>query len=61
MNQENQMNIVVKEFNKFNKKTLLLKTRMREHVKKQQRMLSNCSQIGGVHPVHPGKVLLPSG
>jgi len=31
MNRENQMNIVVKEFNKFNKKTLLLKTRMPEN------------------------------
>jgi len=33
MNQENQMNIVVKEFNKFNKKTLLSKTRMPENVR----------------------------
>jgi len=33
MDQENQMNIVVKEFNKFNKKTLLSKTRMPENVR----------------------------
>jgi len=33
MNQEYQMNIVVKEFNKFNKKTLLSKTRMPENVR----------------------------
>jgi len=33
MNQENQTNIVVKEFNKFNKKTLLSKTRMTENVR----------------------------
>jgi len=33
MNQENQMNVAVKEFNKFNKKTLLLKTRMPENVR----------------------------
>jgi len=33
MNQENQMNIVIKEFNKFNKKALLSKTRMPENVR----------------------------
>jgi len=33
MNQENQIIIVIKEINKFNKKTLLSKTRMPENVK----------------------------
>jgi len=33
MNQENQMNIVIKEFNKFNKNTLLSKTRMPKNVR----------------------------
>jgi len=33
MNQENQMNIVIKDFNKFNKKTLLSKTKMPENVR----------------------------
>jgi len=33
MNQENQMNIVIKELNKFNKKTLQSKTRMAENVR----------------------------
>jgi len=33
MNQENQVNSVIKEFNKFNKKTLLSKTRMHENVR----------------------------
>jgi len=33
MNRENQMNIVIKEFNKFNKNTLLSKTRMPENVR----------------------------
>jgi len=33
MNQENQMNIVIKEFNKFNKNTLLSKKRMPESVR----------------------------
>jgi len=33
MIQENQMNIVIKEFNNFNKKTLLSKTRMSERVR----------------------------
>jgi len=32
MNQENQMNIVIKEFNRFNIKTLLSKTRIPENV-----------------------------
>jgi len=35
MNQENQMNIVIKEFNKFNKETLLSKTRLSENVRFQ--------------------------
>jgi len=33
MNQENQMNIVIKEYNKCNIKTLLSKTRMPENVR----------------------------
>jgi len=33
MNQENQMNIVIKDLNKFNKKTLQSKTRMAENVR----------------------------
>jgi len=33
MNQENQMNIIIKEFNKFNKMTLLSKTRMPQNVR----------------------------
>jgi len=33
MNQENLMNIVIKEVKKFNKKTLLSKTKMPENVR----------------------------
>jgi len=33
MNQENPMNILIKEFNTFNKQTLLSKTRMPENVR----------------------------
>jgi len=33
MNQENQMNIVIKELKKINKKTLLSKTRLPENVR----------------------------
>jgi len=33
MNKENPMNIVIKDFNKFSKKTLLSKTRMPENVR----------------------------
>jgi len=69
MNQENQMNIVIKEFNKFNKKTLLSKTRMRvfKIPNPQGGAQSNkvwriyCSRVGGANPVHAEKVHLSSG
>jgi len=63
------MNIVIKEFNKFHKKTLLLKTRMPENVGSadpQGEAQNNkgwriyCSRVGGAHSVHAGKVHLSS-
>jgi len=66
MTQENQMNIVIEEFNKFSKTTLLSKTRMPENVRFPQSGAQNnkgwrmyCSRVGGA--LNAGKVHLSSG
>jgi len=68
MNQENQMNIEIKEFYKFNEKILLSKTRMSENVRfpilKAERKTTKVGESIAleleIHSVHAGKVHLSS-